>query len=195
MAYDTPVTVAAGETTSAAKFNKLVSSVLAIWKYGAIGDMDYYDSSSTKARIQIGTAGQALRVNSGATAPEWGDNKFAIIVTIGNGLDVITTGVQPFAVYIPQACTLQKVEIVSADNTSGSIVIDIWMDSYANFPPTDADSITASAPPTISSATKATDSTLTGWTKALPAGYWLRFNVDSATSLKVVSLALSGLKV
>jgi len=35
------------------------------------GDIDYYTSSTAKARIGIGTAGQVLRVNAGATAPEW----------------------------------------------------------------------------------------------------------------------------
>jgi hypothetical protein len=35
------------------------------------GDIDYYTAATTKARIGIGTAGQVLQVNSGATAPEW----------------------------------------------------------------------------------------------------------------------------
>jgi hypothetical protein len=35
------------------------------------GDVDYYTSSTAKARLGIGTAGQVLAVNSGATAPEW----------------------------------------------------------------------------------------------------------------------------
>jgi hypothetical protein len=35
------------------------------------GDLDYYTSSTAKARLGIGTAGQILKVNSGATAPEW----------------------------------------------------------------------------------------------------------------------------
>ena len=35
------------------------------------GDIDYYTAATTKARIAIGTAGQVLQVNSGATAPEW----------------------------------------------------------------------------------------------------------------------------
>jgi hypothetical protein len=35
------------------------------------GDIDYYTTSTTKARIAIGTANQQLRVNAGATAPEW----------------------------------------------------------------------------------------------------------------------------
>ena len=35
------------------------------------GDVDYYTSGTAKARIGIGTAGQILTVNAGATAPEW----------------------------------------------------------------------------------------------------------------------------
>jgi hypothetical protein len=35
------------------------------------GDMIYSSSGSTPARLGIGTAGQVLKVNSGATAPEW----------------------------------------------------------------------------------------------------------------------------
>jgi hypothetical protein len=35
------------------------------------GDIDYYTSGTAKARIAIGTAGQVLQVNSGATAPQW----------------------------------------------------------------------------------------------------------------------------
>ena len=35
------------------------------------GDLDYYTSGTAKARVAIGTNGQLLRVNSGATAPEW----------------------------------------------------------------------------------------------------------------------------
>jgi hypothetical protein len=35
------------------------------------GDIDYYTTSTAKARVAIGTAGQVLTVNSGATAPQW----------------------------------------------------------------------------------------------------------------------------
>ena len=35
------------------------------------GDLDYYTSSTAKARLGIGTVGQVLTVNAGATAPEW----------------------------------------------------------------------------------------------------------------------------
>lgn len=73
---------------------------------------------------------------------------------------------------------------------SGSIVVDIWKDTYANFPPDNADSITAAAPPTISGAQKSQDATLTGWTTAIAAGDILAFNVDSCATITRVTISL-----
>ena len=49
------------------------------------GDVIYSSSGSTPARLGIGTAGQVLKVNSGATAPEWGAASSA------SGLTLIST--------------------------------------------------------------------------------------------------------
>ncbi len=111
----------------------------------------------------------------------------AIEVVIGNGVDVITTGVKGF-VEVPKACAIVAWRVVG--DASGSIVIDVWKDTYANFPPTVADTITAAAKPTLAAAQKAEDVTLTGWTTALNAGDWLGFNVDSAATVKQVTLSL-----
>lgn len=77
-----------------------------------------------------------------------------------------------------------------ADQT-GSIQIDLWKDTQANFPPVDADSITAAAPPVISSATNASSTTLTGWVTSFIEGDVIRVNVDSATSITKVTLSLA----
>ena len=106
---------------------------------------------------------------------------------IDGGGSAITTG-QKGHLEIPFACTIKQVTMLA--DASGSIVVDIWKDTYANFPPTDADSITASAPPTISSAQKSQDATLTGWTKAISAGDILAFNVDSCATIKRVTISL-----
>lgn len=90
---------------------------------------------------------------------------------------------------IPFACTITAVTLLA--DQSGSIVIDIWKDSYANYPPTVADSITAAAKPTITTAVKSQDTTLTGWTTTLAAGDTLRFNVDSATTITRCALILT----
>ena len=86
---------------------------------------------------------------------------------------------------------IKKWTILSIDGTTGSIVIDVWKDTYANYPPSDADSITASAVPAVSTAIKAESSTLTGWTTSVAAGEVLVANVDSCTSIKLAKLILS----
>ena len=106
---------------------------------------------------------------------------------IDGGGDAITTGIKG-DIEVPLGLTITQVTVV-ADQT-GSIVIDIWKDTYANFPPTVADTITASAKPTLASAAKAQDNTLTGWTTSIEAGSILRFNVDSASTVTRVTISL-----
>jgi hypothetical protein len=78
---------------------------------------------------------------------------------------------------------------------SGSVVIDIWKDTYANFPPVVGDSIAGSEKPTLSSAQKNQDLTLTTWTTTtVNAGDTLIFNVDSATTVTKVTVVLRGVK-
>lgn len=108
--------------------------------------------------------------------------------TIDGGGAAITTGIKGEIGPFEFACTIEAVTLLA--DQSGSIVIDIWKDSYANYPPTDADSITASAPPTLSSAIKSQDGTLTGWTKTIAIGDILRFNVDSITTCQRVTLSM-----
>jgi predicted P-loop ATPase/GTPase len=89
---------------------------------------------------------------------------------------------------VPYACTIQSVELVA--DQSGSIVIDVWRDSYQNFPPVAGDSIAGSAKPTLSSAQKSQNTTLSGWTTTLTEGQYLAFNVDSASTVTRVVLTL-----
>jgi hypothetical protein len=114
-------------------------------------------------------------------------NVITITFIIDGGGSAITTG-EKGHLEVPFACTITQVTMLA--DQSGSIVVDIWKDTYANFPPTDADSITASAPPTLSSAQKAQDSTLTGWTTSISAGDILAFNVDSCTTITRVTISL-----
>lgn len=98
----------------------------------------------------------------------------------GSG-EVLETGVVA-DVTIPYNCTLLGWTIL-ADQT-GSIVIDVWRDTLANFPPTNADSITNSHEPTISSAQKAEDTDISDWSSVtLLAGDTVRFNIDSVSAI------------
>jgi hypothetical protein len=99
------------------------------------------------------------------------------------------TSLADVAVYCPSAGTITKVTVLTRGGT-GSCVIDIWKDTYANFPPTVLDTITASAKPTISSATKYQDSTLTGWNTTISGGDVLMFHVDSTSVFTFLEIVL-----
>lgn len=100
----------------------------------------------------------------------------------------IASGLQRLPLRVPFACTISSWDI--AGDQSGSIVIDIWKDTYANYPPVNADSITGSVQPTVSGAIKAQGSTLTGWTTTLTQGDFLFINVDSVTAMTWALLSL-----
>lgn len=112
----------------------------------------------------------------------------AVGYTINGGGAVITTGTIGVGLRVPFACTITSATLL-ADQT-GSIVVDIWKDTYANYPPTVADSICASAKPTISASNKSVDTTLTGWTVNIAAGDVLYFNVDSCSTITNCVLVL-----
>jgi len=92
-------------------------------------------------------------------------------------------------VYMPYAGTIQGVAILTLGGP-GDCVIDIWKNTYANFPPSVADSITAAAKPTIVAASKYLDTTLTGWTTAIAAGDILRFKLESVTNFTYILVLL-----
>ena len=116
------------------------------------------------------------------------DNAYdAIQYIIDGGGSAITTGIKG-DLMIPFDCTVLAWDIVA--DTSGSIVVDIWKDTYSNFPPTIADTVTGSEKPTLSSASKNQDLTLTTWTTAFTKGDWLRFNVDSITTVTRVTVVI-----
>lgn len=50
------------------------------------GDVIYYSGASTPVRLGVGTAGQVLTVNSGATAPEWAS------AASGGGMTLLASG-------------------------------------------------------------------------------------------------------
>lgn len=116
----------------------------------------------------------------------------AIVFIIDGGGSAITTG-QKGHLEIPFKCEIERATLLA--DVSGSIVVNIWKDTYANFPPAVGDKITASAPPTIVTDTDSQDATLTGWTKTINAGDILAFNVDSAATITRVTLVLKIKKI
>lgn len=76
MAYTAIPTYVTNQLITAAHGNTYwKENISTLFPYTTAGDIAYASSASVLARLAIGTAGQVLRVNSGASAPEWGESK------------------------------------------------------------------------------------------------------------------------
>jgi hypothetical protein len=137
-----------------------------------------------------GTLGSILE--STGTGSQWVQNTASFGVNIDGGGSVISTGIVA-DVIIPYDMVITSWTII-ADQV-GDIVIDIWKDTYANYPSVIGDSITGSAKPTITADIKNQSSTLTGWTTTVSVGDIARFNVDSVSSITRVNLLIQGYKI
>lgn len=137
--------------------------------------------------LPVGTANQRLRTNSAATAQEHFTEVCTLTFIIDGGGSAITTG-QKGHLEIPFGCTITGWTLLA--DQSGSIVIDVWKDTYANFPPTVADTIAGTEKPTLASVQKNQDLTLTTWTTAIAIGDILAFNVDSITTVTRIVLSI-----
>lgn len=151
-------------------------------------------SGGTKGLVPAPATGDAaankfLKANGSWVAVTTPTIKRALTFVFDGGGSVITTG-QKGVVRIPCNGTITKWTMVSSDAsiTSGSITVDLWYDSYANYPPTNADSIVASSKPAISSAIKNEDSTLSGWTTSLTEGGFMIAEIESVISFTHVTL-------
>lgn len=119
------------------------------------------------------------------------DASTALIVTFDNGVLTLAANMQTDIV-VPFPAVITAVRLMG--DQTGSVVVDIWKDSFASYPPTLADSITGSAKPTISAALKSVDTTLAGWTTTLAAGDVLRFVIDSVSTFTRLTVAIEAVK-
>lgn len=115
-------------------------------------------------------------------------------VILGNGITApISSGLKGY-IEVPANCELVSWRLISnvIGTSSGSIVVDVWKNTYANFPPTVTDTISGSATkPTLTNSQKNENTTLVGWTKTLTKGDWLGFNVDVCSGSSINQVTLS----
>lgn len=148
----------------------------------------FSDDASADARSQTlyynGTTNRLKMKINGV----WGivplPNTVLPLIIDGGGV-AITTGVK-FDFVVPFNCTVTGWTILG--DQTGSIVVDLWQDIYANFPPTVADTITGANKPTLTSQSKNQNNSIS-WT--LTKDSIIRVNVDSATTVQLVSLNLN----
>jgi len=115
-----------------------------------------------------------------------------ITFIMDGGASVISTGQKGYLI-APYSGIITGWTIVS--DVIGSIVVDVWKDTYANYPPTVADTIAGSEKPTLSSVNKNSDSNLSTWTTQFSMGDIFTINVDSVSTVTKVTLLLHTIKL
>jgi parallel beta-helix repeat protein len=100
----------------------------------------------------------------------------------------IAAGSKVYLSDIPVAGTILSWTLLA--DQSGSVSVDLWKCTYAAGPPTISNTIIASAPPALSSAQKATSSTLTGWTTAVAVGDMMAAYITSASTITKLSITV-----
>ena len=132
----------------------------------------------------IGDTNEILQYDNTGNATFVSNTRTLNFIIDGDG-STIQTGIKGHVV-IDSDYTITGWTLI-ADQT-GSIVVDVNRATFANFPTTS--SIAGTELPTISSAQKAEDLNLTTWTTTLNARDVLEFEVNSAISVQLVTVAL-----
>lgn len=143
-----------------------------------------------------GTNGYVLTTDgAGQTswAPASATEYETITLNIGNGDDEIIVGTTAFTAPFSYAGTIVEWRIVEASNVpvTSSIVIDVWKDTTANYPPTVAATIAGTEKPTLSSQKTNSDTSLSSWTTAVSVGDIIGFYVESCDGAKKIVLQLT----
>lgn len=154
----------------------------------AKGDLIVGAADNTPVRLPgPETDGQVPLSDSGETCGiKWasaGGGDVGCLMILDGGGSVITTGIKSDIIF-PANLTIK--EWVMVGDQSGSVVMDLWHCTYDEFDnsthPVVGDSICDAAKPTISSAHKAKDDTLPGWSKSANVRDVWRPNIDSLSN-------------
>jgi hypothetical protein len=141
-------------------------------------------TTASSGAIEEISIGSGLSMSAGsitATGTGAPNSDRLIGITIDGGGVAITSGVKGF-VMTPISGTITAATLLSTDAsvTACTITLDVFQDTYANYPPTaGGDTITASAKPALSTATT-NQSTLSGWSTGVTAGHIYGFSVEAS---------------
>jgi hypothetical protein len=116
-----------------------------------------------------------------------GSSSASFGVSLNGAGGQIATGVVGYLT-IPYNATITGWQLVGTP--SGNLIVDVWKDTYANFPPTSGDTITGTEKPTLSSSTKNEDLSLSTWNTTITSGDIFAFNVSSASTITQATLTI-----
>ena len=158
---------------------KAIANILVPVEEGTV-NADKVFQLTTNNPITIGT--------TSLTFIEFGSEESAFVFVVGNGVDVITTGIK-VVLRVEFDCEITRWTMIAKE--SGSIVIDVnRYTSLANYDAGTKASITGTDKPDLVSDKSDDSVALTGWTVILNAGDILEAEVDSITTITRNTLSL-----
>lgn len=152
--------------------------------YGAIKFDNPTSDYTLTLPATVGAANEVLQFDATGNASFVSNTRTLNFIIDGDG-SAITTGIKGHVV-IDADYTVTGWTVIA--DQSGSIVVDVNRATFTNFPTTS--SIAGTELPTLSGTQKAEDLTLSSWTTSLNARDVLEFEVDSATTVQLVTVAL-----
>lgn len=132
----------------------------------------------------VGAANEVLQFDGSGNGTFVSNTRTLNFVIDGDGA-AITTGIKGHVV-IDADYTVTGWTVIT--DQTGSITVDVNRATFTNFPTTS--SIAGTELPSVTSGRKAEDLGLTTWTTTLNARDILEFEVDSATTVQLVTVAL-----
>lgn len=94
---------------------------------------------------------------------------------------------------LPYGFTASKWSIIA--DQAGSLVLDVWVDSYANGLPTNADTVTNGHEPALTASATGEDADLADWSDvAWASGQIVAINIDSCTTITRATLVIEGVE-
>lgn len=147
-------------------------------QFTAKGDLYVGTGSDAGTILTVGADHLILAAKSSETSGlVYGSFNGGVAFLISGGGAAYATGTREGAIPLPYNLTINRVSLFH--DQSSTTTIDLWVDTAANWPPTDADSITASAPLATTATTYVDNFTKTGWTTDLASLSLMRVNVDA----------------
>lgn len=148
------------------------------------------DASGVRSTIPGGANGRVLTSN-GAGGISFEPTPVTISISFNGNGSPLSAGIIPGIIReIPYDMTITGWRLLA--DQAGDLVLDVWKSTYATYPPIASGSITGSEKPTLSSAIKNQDLSLSTWNTALSAGDILIFNIDSASLCTYGALTIFG---
>jgi hypothetical protein len=139
------------------------------------------------------TAGPATASSQSVVSTVKNNIKTGALGVTVDGLGGVISSGQKGYVYVPYDGIITGWSI--AGDATGSCVIDVWKDSYNNFPPTSGDSITGTQKPRLTNQQVNRDLSLSSWTTTISSGDYIGFNVEpSPTGVTRVNLIINVIK-